>query len=247
MVDNSMHYMARLKGHYWVHPDEVKSLGYVILVSAFILSFDRWGAQTFDAIAGLSNFLGALIVCAIGVLVHDAAHRAAAIKLGYEIEHRVWFAGMAISLALVIVSRGFFKIFLVEAMRHTPVRLHRMGRYPYLGTAWDYSMLYLAGPVTSLILAGLFAAAGAAAGISGGIIGMAIQFNLIYGLASLLPIPPLDGMWILIYSRGVYTGLFVGAVSYMIMTMAGLTGFSPLIIAILIGIISGIYWMKKYD
>lgn len=247
MVDNNMHYMARLRGQYFVHPDERKSLAYMILIAAFILSFDKWGDTTFDALTGLLNFLAALIICGIGILAHDAAHRAAAIKMGASVEHKVWFAGMIASIAIVMVSRGFFKTYFFESMVMSPMRLHRMGRYPFFGTAWEYCMLYVAGPIVSLLLAGLFAAIGAAAGLHGGLIGMAIQFNLVYGLLALLPLPPLDGAWILIYSRGVYTGVFVGGLGYLLMTLAGSTGLAPIIIAALIGVASGIYWMMKHD
>lgn len=247
MIENRANYLSRLKVHYFAHPDEVKGLGYSILVAAFILSFDKWGGATFDAAAGVVNFLAALVICAIGVIIHDAAHRITAIKMGYEIEHKIWFAGMAASLALVIVTRGVIKIFLFESMIHSPIRLHRMGRYPFMGTTWEYNLLYASGPVASLLLAGVLAAIGSAAGISGGLLGMTIQFNLIYGLLALLPFPPLDGTWMLYYSRGVYTGLFVGSLAYVLMTLLGLTGLAPILIAVFLGIVSGIFWMFNYE
>lgn len=246
-MENWVSYTARLKAHYQSRPEDLKTLAYSILVAAFILSFDLWGDTAFDAIAGLFNLLAALLICAVGILLHDSAHRLMAIKMGYEIEHRIWFGGAVVSLVLVLVSRGALKTYFFESMSLAPVRLHRMGRYPFMGTTWEYAMVYMAGPLASLIFAGLLASIASSAGIAGGLLGLAIQFNLMYGLLTLVPIPPLDGLWILFYSRGVYCGLIVGGLSYVVMTTFGLAYWMPLAMAIVIGIISGIYWMKVHD
>ena len=240
-------YYYRLSQHYKAHPDDLKTLGYTILACAFILSFDKWGETAFDAVIGLGNFAAALVICTIGIGIHDIAHRITSVKMGYDIEHKIWFAGLIISIVLVLVSRGAVKVYLIEAMTLAPVRLYRAGRYPFMGTTWEYSLAYMSGPLASLIFAGILASIASAAGITTGLLILAVQFNLIYGLLALLPLPPLDGLWILYYSRGVYCGLIVGALAYTIMTQFGIAYWMPFAFSIVLGIISGIYWMKVHD
>lgn len=247
MVENFVSYSARLRSHYRTHTEDFKALAYTALAGAFILSFDQWGETSFDALTGIINFVAALAICAIGIGIHDAAHRIAALKMGYDIEHRIWFAGLIASIALVIISRGAFKIYLFESMALSAIRLHRMGRYPVMGTTWEYGFAYMAGPIASLVFAGMLASIAAASGIHGGLLGLAVQFNLIYGLLALLPLPPLDGMWILYYSRGVFIGLVTGGLAYVIMTLFGVAYWPPLAISILLGLIIGICWMYYLD
>ena len=247
MVENHVSYSARLRYHYQTHPEDWKALTYTALAGAFILSFDQWGETSFNALTGVINFAAAFVISVIGIGIHDTAHRMAALKMGYDIEHRIWFAGLISSIALVMISRGALKIYLFESMALSAMRLHRMGRYPFMGTTWEYSFAYMAGPLASLVFAGMLASIAAASGITGGLLSLAIQFNLTYGLLALLPLPPLDGMWILYYSRGVFVGLLTGGLAYVIMTLFGVAYWPPLALSIIMGIIVGICWMYFYD
>lgn len=153
-----------------------------------------------------------LIVLLFSVVIHELAHGSVAYSLGdptakYQgrltlnpIKHLDPFGSVILPLLLLIVTGGQGPIF--GWAKPVPVNPHN-----FRDQKWGSLKVALAGPLSNLSLALLFGLLIRFIPLSFFnlmpgtllIFSFIVQINIILALFNLLPIPPLDGHWILFY------------------------------------------------
>ena len=225
--------MDKLKRYFWFSKDEWKALLITVIVFAFILSFNFWGAETFDAQVGFTNFIIAIVVVALSLFVHHAAHRVYGIYQGYKVEHKLWWYGLLASLIITLVSGGTILAFMAAGVFIRPLRYHRLGRFRRFMQVQDMSRTAVVGPLASLLVAAI-----ATAG-TGYFFDRLLIFNLLYAAYSFLPIPPLDGSRIFFASRFWYVFTFIAIISYAILVYASTVSLlANIIVSLIVGFIA---------
>ncbi|MGB9979768.1 site-2 protease family protein [Methanobacterium sp.] len=154
-----------------------------ILISLFVISlaFD-YILNGRDLNATISSFGYMVVVVGFGFVLHELAHKFAAIRYGYWAEYKMWFQGLI--LALVTAYFGF--VFAAPGA----VYIHGYNIKPS-----ENGKISLAGPVTNIILAILFLMAIPIASqyglLSVAILGATI--NSFLAVFNLIPLVVLDG------------------------------------------------------
>src|SRR3990172_7266858 len=74
--------------------NEIKQIGITVIIIAFIWSFNKWGATTFDFIEGMKNFaLGALFAI-IALIFNQIGQRVVAVHYGYDPSYEYGMLGL---------------------------------------------------------------------------------------------------------------------------------------------------------
>jgi Zn-dependent protease len=169
---------------------EIIEILLAIFILTFIFSFD--GIKFNPALLSIS-FLGV----GLSFLVHELAHKYAAIKLGYHARFRIYLPSSLLSIILAFTG--------VKLAAPGWVEIH-----PYKFKDWLYRRLKysveemgkiaLVGPLSNIILSFIFLLAG---------IDFLKFINAWIALFNLLPIPPLDGSKVLHWSIGGWAFFFI--------------------------------------
>ena len=240
-------YWATVKQYFRFNPEEQKALLIQIVVFAFILSFKDWGEESFSLITGLSNYLLAVIVVAISLLVHEAGHRFYGIKYGFRVESKLWWYGIFIGLILVIISNGNIMFFAAHGIFIHVMAVHRLGHFRYGPNIFAFAMVALAGPLMNIFLATIVKTLEVWFGIPISTIAFLhklFMFNWIYAVCNLLPIPPLDGTRIIFWSRLLYVFVFGCIAGYLLLIFLGIYSY---VWALFIGIFAWLYFLVYHE
>jgi Zn-dependent protease len=130
----------------------------------------------------------------VGFVLHELSHKFAALRCGYPAAYRMWIPGLALALAIGIVSRGNV---LIAAPGATIIVA------PFI-TSREMGPIGLAGPVMNLFLAGCFYAVSFLPGLVGTVGQFGALINLWLGIFNMIPVGPLDGRKILLWNRRVW-------------------------------------------
>ncbi len=171
-----------------------------------------------DLVEVIREIVIRLPVIVFSVIIHEIAHGWVALKCGdptardagrltlNPIPHISPF--MSIVLPIILIVQGFFSgsFFIFGGAKPIPINpnLLRRGERDQVKISFagpgSNLLLALAAFLSSVVLVMLYRATGMTVIISLlGILNLFIQFNLILANFNLLPIPPLDGSWILSY------------------------------------------------
>ena len=225
-------------------PYEIRGIITIILVSAFIISFNKWGeGDNFDFNVGMMNFLMAVIIAAITVMVAQFAHRLSGLQGGFRVEYRTWYLGLVIGLIMIFLSRGAIWLILPGGIFIHHMSAHRLGFFRYGTNTFAIGMAALAGPLANIILATAIKTLEVWFSIPVTqiyFLNTLIFFNWAYALYNLLPIPPLPGSAILFQSRMIYAFIFGSVAGYFALLAAGIYSF---VFALLIGVV---IWLLYY-
>ena len=182
------------------------AIAWLALGVAFAIFFAGGGIRAVAAIVEyglLVPLVVSLLTAGIGFLFHELAHKVVAIRFGQLAEFRADY-GM---LFLAVMSA------LVGVIFAAPGAVHHRGRI----TERENGLIALAGPVTNLLLAVLFAPillAGIALG--SGVVALlgarGLGINLFLAAFNMLPFGPLDGRTVLDWSAPVFAVVFVVSV-----------------------------------
>jgi Zn-dependent protease len=194
------------------------ALAWLALGLAFAVFFAGGGRDGLAMLAS-GTFAVALVVslltAGVGFLLHELAHKVVAVRFGQVAEFRADY-GM-LFIAIVSALAGF--IFAA------PGAVHHRGRL----TEREHGLIALAGPVTNLLLAVVFApvfVAGVAVGspLVSLLGGRGVAINLILAAFNMLPFGALDGRTVASWSRTVFVGVFAVAVGLAVLVVFGVPG-----------------------
>ncbi|MFA5330944.1 MAG: peptidase M50 [Methanoregula sp.] len=172
----------------------------------------NFGGSKVNAITGLVYFILALIVVFFGFILHEMAHKFAAIKYGFWAEFRkdnnliLVAVALAALVGVVFAAPGATVIYNTRSDGRTLTRE-------------ENGKISAAGPITNLILcipfAALFLYGGAGTGFGAnlftliGVVGL--QVNAMIAAFNMLPLSVLDGRKILSWNPAVFVVLIVAA------------------------------------
>ena len=78
----------------------------IIVVLAFVFSYDDWGAEKFDLIIGLKNFFFAMLYATLAVFAAVTGHKLSAIFWGFRCQYKIWYAGLIVAVLVALLSQG---------------------------------------------------------------------------------------------------------------------------------------------
>lgn len=185
---------------------EVKELAiaWLVLGLCFSIGYLFTGPARFPLF-----FMVSLIGVGSGFIFHELSHKLVAQKYGYRAEFRLWGRGLIMAFAMAVLTMGRF-LFAAPGAVHI---------FAYTRPR-EQGIISLSGPVSNLVLAGVFYFLSGLGGITGLIGIYGFQINLWLAAFNLLPIGPLDGRAVMSWSMQVWVLLLV--VSW---GMLGLTWF----------------------
>jgi len=228
-------------------PTKQELVGFVVsvLVVAFIVSFNWWGKDAFDPLAGVWNLMGGMVLVTIVLFVHHFTQRVVGVHMGFRVEQTVWWYGLIGGLILVFVSNGALQLLAVTGTYVMPVQRHRIGKFRHKPNLCEFAKVCLAGPLANILFGGIVMTLAWARIVPDVLAKQVFSFCLAFAAWNLLPIPPLDGSRIMFQSRLVYSFLFGTIASYAFMVY--ILDVYSYILAILIGIVTMIVVMNTIE
>lgn len=193
-------------------PVEYRGLILTTMVLAFVISFKQWGVgPNVDLFVGMTNFLNAILVVALALLVRETARKIVGLAGGMVVEFRLWFFGLLIALVLTFLAQPLpFPIWFIVGggflVHHVPGL--RLGFFRYETNYWVIGLVALSGPAANIALAVFFKIISLVIGTTTPILALAMKFNVFFALFNMLPLPPFDGLKAWYGSRLVYAFSF---------------------------------------
>ncbi|MEM4256792.1 MAG: site-2 protease family protein [Candidatus Diapherotrites archaeon] len=188
-----------------------------LLVSWFTISlaFSKigdliWGFSGYSQF--FSNFVVMLFAVGTGFILHELAHKYVAIHFGLHAEFFLWREGLLLALVLALLNSP-----LIFA---APGAVYIFGRGISIK---KNAIISLAGPLTNIVVAvicsllfALFRPSGFSESVFFGI----IFVNFFLAFFNMLPVPPLDGSKVFVWSKLVW--FFVIAFSFVCVLFPGI-------------------------
>lgn len=226
--------LDKIKRHYRFNKEETKHIVICSLIIGFIFSFRNFS---------IINLIYAVILVTISIFFHVSAQKIAALRIGYNVEFKLWWYGLLSALIVTFISNGkLWWIVLPGGITFSLVAGHRLGQFRYGLNYRTMGIIGFIGPIASIVLGTFFK------NIEIYILNSLAPFlqeffifNLVYAVCSMLPIPPLDGHYMFFASRPLFAFLFGTIFAYAIFTLV--FGLYSWIWALLIGII---IWLIYY-
>ncbi len=246
-------FATRVEGRFGFSKKELGRLLITALAAAFVLTFRKWGGEAFDIYVGLLNFILTAVLLFVFFLIHFAAQKLLALKLGYTTEYKMWVNGLLISLILCFFSYGYLPIFFTGTLLYDVVPKLRAGVFRGGVKHKDLGLISFAGPFANLVLVGLMAPIYIVTKSS--FFHTAIIINLLMGVFALLPIPIFEkirqfaggttGLYIWIASRWAFVLAFVTFLVFAVLII--LFNIFSYILALLIGIIVTAVYYSRFE
>ncbi len=239
-------FIDKIKRYYPFTPAELKGFIISVLALAFIISFNDWGTTSFDAAVGAKNFLIAVLISGISLLVHHSGQRLWGLATGYRVEYQVWSVGILIGLIAAFIINGLFQkpgfwLLLPGGFAVQMLAGHRLGWFRYDINYWAVALTAFAGNIATLILIIFLKIVWTISPNS--FLMKFIIFNVLLNIYTMLPIPPLNGSKIFFGGRWLYVFSFPFIVASSILLYASLPIWVSLGISFVIGFI---LWLAYY-
>ena len=235
----------KIKKYYKLTSFEIKGLAIAIISIAFAISFNDWGAKTFDPAVGLFNLFNALLITLLSILVHDSGLRIWGLAMGYRIEYKMWTYGIVISVVLAFITRGNFWLIVPGGFLLHHLAGERLGFFRYGINFLAQSMIALGGNLFTLVLIIVLKILNSIS--PNALLQKAIIFNVIYLITNMLPIPPLDGSKIFFGSRMIYMFVMPAIIAAAFLLIVDIPIIISLILSMLIGMILWIVYYINFE
>ncbi len=199
----------KAKRYFWFSGKEARWLLMAIFALTLMAAFDD-GSKTFQIENWLANFAIVLLIVALAVFVHEAAHRLYALHIGFQLEFKPWFYGLVAGIIMMLLTFGKFFFLAYGSFEAKLLRTHRLGYFRYGINYFALAAIAAAGPVANVMLAAIFRLM---AFLPEGLVEKAVIINIMFAIYNMLPIPPLDGAQIFFGGRIFYafiSGLVLG-------------------------------------
>ncbi len=223
---------------------ELKASLISIGVIAFAISFRKWGiADEVDVIYGLINLFGALLIVGVSFFARQSFQKIVSLGADYQAEYKMWSLGLLFTLLLVFVSNGRLWFLIPGGIIIHYMPGNRLGWVRYGLNHFGIGVISLAGPIGNILLAMIWR------GLYGifnlDIFYTAFILNLIWGIWTILPVPPADGVRMYFGSRMVYMFGFAVVISSAIL-LYFFKNMSVLLIIPMVFAIAWVWWLIYY-
>ncbi|MBT3836678.1 hypothetical protein HOD05_00045 [Candidatus Woesearchaeota archaeon] len=208
---------SRVAEYLRFNKQEVSSLIIAILATTLIFAFDD-GRTTFSWGPWIGNFIAVLIIVTFTIFVKYIIQKISALREGYTAEFKLWWVGIGIALIVGLITSGKVALVLIGGVATTFISRHRLGEFRYGFSYEDNASVSIMGVVANIHLAILFAVLLYFTHYR--IFALALNFNIIMGVLSLLPFPQLDGLQIFWGSRSWYYMIVVGMLLFSVLLLS---------------------------
>ncbi len=253
-----MTYFFKLKKSFEFQTSELKQIFVSSILFGFILSFRKWGVESFEAATGINNWIFASASVFIVMFTHISIQKLYAAKEGYVIHYSWWFQGILIGLFISFLSFGFIPFLYPGTLRFGHIKTLRLGKFRHGTNIKDLAFSSLAGVLANIFLALIF---GVIYLRSGNLwILYFIKINFIYAFFSLLPLPKISGLRfeggttagfnIFFFSRPLYMFIFSTLFAYSAIVFWAITilgSLMVLIISLFIGLVATYFFLKVVE
>ncbi len=171
--------------------DEIRDLTIAIFALALIFAYPNLEEQ----------FFLALVIVFISFFLHEMGHKFLATRLGCTATFKMWPFGILFGLLSIFLPIRFFAPGFVEIV---PYKFGRWGIKVIRLTPRDLGQISLAGVSVNILFAWLFALMGGNA-----LFLTLAEINAWLAFFNLLPVPPLDGSKIFLWSIWIWLFLFL--------------------------------------
>lgn len=158
-------------------------------VSAFILTFDEWGIETYDFSAGLNNLLIGIVIAAVSLCIKLIVQKYSSGKFGNEAEFRPWVIGFIVGLFLIFITNGRFVFLAFGGLVFSAVEKLRIGKQEQSLSPNRVGWLSVLGPLTHIFLALLAKILFSIPVFSTSLLAKIISINIWFAVYSIIPIP----------------------------------------------------------
>jgi len=149
------------------------------------------------------------VTVGVAFLLHELAHKVVAIRFGQIAEFRADYGMLFVAIMGALIG------FLFAA----PGAVYHQGR----STLRENGLIALAGPITNLVLAAIFAPlAFFASGFAASIGNLGLTINLFLAAFNMVPFGPLDGNTVKEWSLPVFVAVFVPSAALALWALFGL-------------------------
>lgn len=195
-------FIDKVKRYYKFNPVEIRGVVLTTLALAFVISFREWGADSFEILTGLYNYLLAVIIVGVSLLVHMSGQRLWALATGYRVEYQLRSVGLYLAIILAFITNGGFWLLLSGGFMIHHMSGHRLGWFRYGVNYWALGLISFAGLIATITFMVLLKTISLIA--PSAFLTKFIAFNAFYNIYCILPIPPQDGSKIFYGSRMLY-------------------------------------------
>ncbi|MFH1771076.1 MAG: hypothetical protein ABH828_05995 [archaeon] len=246
---------SRVRDYFRFSLREQKEIIISAIIFGFILSFRKWGVNTFDLFSGLSNWIIASILILIVMLANLSVQKIFALSVGARMHYSWWFQGMLIGLFISFVSYGTIPFLFPGTTYFEHMEGLRLGQFRYKSGTKEMALASVAGVVTNVLLALIFSFLYLATNSHWVL--YFIGLNFLYGFYSMLPVPRIAGtkmgegatagFHIFFFGRPLYIFIFSTLILYCILLYVSITffgGWLTLFLAAVLGLIAMFFFLK---
>ena len=206
-------YISKFRHYFRFSKEEIEACVISVLALAFIISFNEWGdGSQFDFSIGLINYIKAIIIIGIVLLIQLIAAKLMALYWGFRAEYKLWWYGILFGLGLAFLSGSFTntlgKATIVWFLAPGGIFFHHMGKhrlgwFRYGVNTWETALCCMMGSLGNILLA-IFVKIVLYAVPNSIFLSKLLSVSLWFALFTILPIPPLNGSRLFFGSRVTY-------------------------------------------
>ena len=234
-------FIDKVKRYYKFTPSELKGFLITILVLAFVISFREWGGAEFDFAVGFSNFLFAVLIVGVSLLIHTTGQRFWSLATGYRLEYQMWGLGLFLAVIFAVITNGRFWFLVAGGFMVHHLAGHRLGWFRYDINYWAVALIALAGNLATVLFIIVLKVSNVLA--LNPLLQKFIIFNIVYTVYNMVPIPPLDGSKIFYGSRMLYAFYLPGIIAIILLLYSNI----PILVAVLGSfLVAIVLWLLYY-
>ncbi len=177
-----------VKRYFSFSRDEWTALFITAVVMGFVLSFNKWGATTFDLSVGVKNLLLALSASVALLIVHVGAQKLAGIYYGVKVAYGKYTIGLLVGVLVTLLSFGYLPLFFPGHLTYETIPNLRVGKFrAAMVKKWEIALIAFAGPLASLLLTIPFNLLQAATGLA--VFHTLIVVSVLLAVFAMIPLP----------------------------------------------------------
>jgi hypothetical protein len=233
--------IEHLKVYFRFSRQELGSLTIASFLLILMLGLRKWNQAT------LGDLIAAIFIVVISLLFHISVQKIVSVKIGYSAEFKLWWYGLLLAFGLSFAFNDMLWFLAVPGgLIFSLIPKLRLGKFRYGLNVWQMAVIAFSGPIASIALGSFFKMLNLWFFSSSPIafFDTFFYFNLAYAVCSILPIPPLDGHYVLFASKLNYVFIATSIIAYGILVALNIYSW---IFAILFGILIWFLYYTKFE